>query len=91
VEPLASAKNFTTLDVRNCKTEPKMVPGSRGLFLMRWIIASFVILPIFMLMRFWAARLVKRRFYADDAFSIIAFVSFARNTSVAAFVLSMHI
>ncbi|KAI0838423.1 hypothetical protein F5Y06DRAFT_268049 [Hypoxylon sp. FL0890] len=53
-----------------------------GLALLRWIIAFFVICSVFMLLRLWAARLTKRRFYADDAFSIIGFASTISQGSV---------
>ncbi|OTA92688.1 hypothetical protein M434DRAFT_318625 [Hypoxylon sp. CO27-5] len=53
-----------------------------GLTLLRWIIAFFVICSVFMILRLWAARLTKRRFYADDAFSIIGFASTISQGSV---------
>ncbi|KAI4595495.1 hypothetical protein KJ359_006841 [Pestalotiopsis sp. 9143b] len=42
---------------------------------MQWIIAFLVICSLFMLMRLWAARLIKRRWYADDAFSVIGYAA----------------
>ncbi|KAG6369002.1 hypothetical protein INS49_003221 [Diaporthe citri] len=50
-------------------------PGPRGLALMRWIIAFLVICSIFMLLRLYAARLIKRKWFADDVFSAIGYAA----------------
>lgn len=51
------------------------LPGPRGLALMEWIIAFLIICSIFMLLRLYAAKLIKRTWFADDVFSVIGYVS----------------
>ncbi|KAL7627701.1 hypothetical protein AAE478_001895 [Parahypoxylon ruwenzoriense] len=57
-------------------------PGSTGRFLLSWVIAFTVICSVFLVLRFWAARLTKRRFYADDAFVILSFACTIANEGV---------
>lgn len=49
--------------------------GPRGETLLRWMIAFTVIVGVILLLRLWAARLMKRSFYLDDLFVLIAFAS----------------
>lgn len=48
----------------------------RGIGLFICIIVFTVVCSIFLLLRLWAARLIRRSFYLDDAMVIFAFVSF---------------
>ncbi|KAI1503403.1 hypothetical protein F5X99DRAFT_375139 [Biscogniauxia marginata] len=56
--------------------------GQTGMFLLRWIIAFTVICSVFVVLRFWAARITKRRFFADDLCVILAFASTIANEGV---------
>ncbi|KAI3325698.1 hypothetical protein HD806DRAFT_454516 [Xylariaceae sp. AK1471] len=50
-------------------------PGPVGQSLLNWIIAFTIICTVFLLLRLWAARMTKRRFFIDDAFVLVAFAS----------------
>ncbi|RYP62674.1 hypothetical protein DL771_009615 [Monosporascus sp. 5C6A] len=56
--------------------------GPTGLFLLRWIIAFTVICSVFVVLRFWAKRITKRKFFVDDAFVVLAFLSTIANEGV---------
>jgi hypothetical protein len=49
-------------------------PGLVGRSLLNWIIAFTIICTGFLILRLWAARITKRRFFVDDAFVLVAFV-----------------
>lgn len=52
-----------------------MGAGARGINLLKWIITFTVICSIMLLLRLWAARIQKRKAYADDWMVLVAFVS----------------
>lgn len=52
-----------------------MAPGARGYALLAWIIVFTVLCLAVLTLRAWAAVVAKRKFYADDAFVVFAFVS----------------
>lgn len=52
-----------------------MIRGSGGWELLGWIVSFTIITTIFVLLRFWSARIQKREFYLDDSCVIIAYVS----------------
>jgi hypothetical protein len=52
-----------------------MAAGPRGLALLTWIVVFTVICTVFLGLRYWAARITRRKFYVDDGFVIFAFVS----------------
>lgn len=51
-----------------------MAPGQRGLSLLAWIIAFTVLCTFTLGLRLWSAIVAKRKFFADDAMVLFAFV-----------------
>lgn len=49
--------------------------GSRGANLLRWMVAFTVVCIVVLCLRVWAARVMRRRFYLDDAFILISFAA----------------
>jgi hypothetical protein len=49
--------------------------NQRSSFLLIWMICLVIVCGIFLTLRYWAARLVKRRLYADDVLVCIAYVT----------------
>lgn len=51
-----------------------MAAGQRGLSLLAWIIAFTVLCTLTLGLRLWSAIVAKRKFFADDAMVLFAFV-----------------
>lgn len=52
-----------------------MSAGHRGIDLLVWVVVFTSLCIIFLSLRFWAARLIKRTLYLDDYLIVFAFVS----------------
>jgi hypothetical protein len=53
----------------------KMAAGEKGIALLVWIIVFTVLCSMALGLRFWAAILTRRKFFADDFMVVFAFVS----------------